>query len=374
MSELRGRAGRVVLVAACALAVLATAPPVRATRSPSESDDLRILTLPPAPGAVFIFDDMRYVTAADGSATIPDAGDLKDVSLRLHYDSFEGDPSTEVTFNRFAGLGNANRTRQVTALFTTSRMVTFTFKDLAGDAVDLSRIDQLKLKSSLGVFFELSNSDLGTAIFLPALRVVPGPQGMELKEIYYTVQDVLIDGSNTVNRSQQKFYPAKVSSLEVVTQFFHVTVSVSDALFGFENGSAVLVRWPDGAETRHEVHDGKATLPLLPRGEYEMRVDGVGMVTWRPVSVSRDQVINLELMSAIDIGAVLLVLVVIATMLIVIGRRRANLGRRAATAVPAPVEAEASEMTELASEESDSESNEGLVSTADPSVLGSGDS
>ena len=79
---------------------------------------------------------------------------------------------------------------------------------------------------------------------------------------------------------------------------------------------------PNGAESRHEMVNGRADLPPLPRGEYEMRVDGLGLKTWRPILVSRDQVIQLELISAIDIGTLIGTGLAIAIGLILIGRRR----------------------------------------------------
>jgi hypothetical protein len=296
-------------------------------------DDLRIVTVPSVAGAVFEFDQHEYTTASDGSVTIPDAGDLSDLGARLVYRRFDGDEAEAVEFHRFHGLERANGSREVTGVFTTSRAVSFQFTDLDGAAVDADTVERMTLKNAVGVVFTLGPGDFD-GYMLPAVRVIQRTTGLETKEIYYSIQDVVINGTNTVNRSQQRFFASEVDRFDVETQFFHVVIEVSDVLLGFTSGTAVLVRWPNGVETRHPVIDGAAELPLLPRGDYEMRVDGPGMVTWRPVSVSRDQVLALELLSVIDMSAVGIAVLLIAVGLVIFGRRRHRSHVRAASQSP----------------------------------------
>ena len=305
------------------LAVVLAAMSCVGTVSASSPDDpgLTIVTVPALPGTIFEFDGRTFVTDETGSVRVPDAGQLQGLANRLSYQGFEGDPTVGVVFTRFAGAYNANHTRRVEAVFETTRAVSFSFVDLDGRPVESERVTTMTLKNSMGVLFEIDTFMFDTAIVLPSQRAVQSFDGYVAKDIYYTVQDVVIDGSNTVNRSQQKFFPAEVTTVEVETQFYHVTISVTDALFGFTNGAAALVRWPDGHETRNEVVDGVTTL-YLPRGDYEMRVDGPGLETWRPVSVSRDQDIELELFSYVDIGLLATSTMAIAIVLVVIGRRR----------------------------------------------------
>ena len=313
------RACVAVLLTAVVALLVASAAHVAAAPGAS---DLRVVTTPPIAGAVFLIDGVEHITDGAGEVVVLGAGDLSDISTRLAYLRYEGDPTSDATFTRFYGVGSANRTREVVAQFVKLDEVHFTFVNLDGVPVPYDRIEQTTLKSSVGVVFEFTGRELLDPQMLPSVRTIASPTGLETKALYYTVQSVFIDGTNTVNRSQQKFFPSETDEVAVDTQFFHVIVNVSDAFFGFSTGDAVLVRWPDGEQTRHLVVDGRADLPLLPRGEYEMRVDGPGLVTWRPVSVSRDLVLDLELMSVVDIGAVVAALISIAVGLILIGRRR----------------------------------------------------
>lgn len=306
-------------VVALVLAAMSTVDTVSA--SPTDDLGLTIVTVPTLPGAIFEFDGRRYVTDETGGAFVPDAGVLQGLAGRLNYQGFEGDVTVGVLFTNFAGAYNANRTRRVEAVFETTRAVTFSFVDLDGRPVDNERVTAMTLKNSLGVLFEIDPTMFDMAVVLPSQRAVQSFDGYVAKDIYYTVQDVVIDGSNTVNRSQQKFLPAEVTAVEVETQFYNVTISVTDALFGYANGDAALVRWPDAHESRHEVIDGVTAL-YLPRGDYEMRVDGPGLQTWRPVSVSRDQDIELELFSYVDIVVLVLSTLAVAIVLVIIGRRR----------------------------------------------------
>lgn len=338
-----------------AMIVMLASSAAHAANEPGASD-LRIVTAPPIAGAVFFIDGVEHVTDAAGEVVVLGAGDLSDISSRLTYLRYEGDPTSDASFTRFYGVGSANRTREVVAQLVKLDEVQFSFVNLEGDPVPYARIEQMTLKNSVGVVFEFTGRQLLDPQMLPSVRTIASPTGPVTKTLYYTVQSVIIDGTSTVNRSQQKFFPAESDEVAVDTQFFHVTVNVSDAFFGFSTGDAVLVRWPDDAQTRHLVVGGRADLPLLPRGEYEMRVDGAGLVTWRPVSVSRDLVLDLELMSVTDIGAIVVTLITIAVGLIAIGRRR---HRSDARAPASPDEAEPGSSSEAPPEQSETGSQQG---------------
>lgn len=286
--------------------------------------DLRVVTAPAVAGAIFTLDGIEYRTDEAGEFTVPGVGSLADLEARLQYQRWEGDPRTHLSFSGLSQVGAAARTREVVAQFLESKELTFSFADLEGDDVPHRRVSRLLLKSSIGTEYTYETDEVREPQVLPSVRTIPSPTGRETKPIYYTVQQVIIDGTNVVNRSQQKFFPDDVDHLAIETQFFTLDVTASDAFFGFSSGHAVLVRWPDGEQTSHPVVGGRVDLPPLPRGDYEMRVDGPGLVTWRPVSVSSDQVVALELMSVYDIGALVLSGLSVAVGLVVVGRRRAR--------------------------------------------------
>ena len=53
-----------------------------------------------------------------------------------------------------------------------------------------------------------------------------------------------------------------------------------------------------------------------------MRIEGPGLNTWRPISVSRDQIVELQLLSYLDGALVLGLLLAVACACILVGRRR----------------------------------------------------
>jgi hypothetical protein len=291
--------------------------------------------VPALPGAVISFDGTEYEADDDGKIFVSGAGELHDMESRVRYVRWDGDPTVTPVLTRFAGLGNANQTRSVEAVFETTRKVRFSFSDLDGRPVDLERITTMTIKNSLGVFFEYDAATLEKAVELPSQRTIQSFVGYVAKEIYYTVQDVEIDGTNTVNRSQQKFLPSEVTAVNVQTQFYNVRIDLNDALFGFPSGDSVLVRWPDGAETTHPAAEGMVSL-YLPRGAYDMRIAGNGLKTWRPVSVSRDQLLELELFSYVDIAVILLGVLVFVVLLIALGRIRVRNRSRVGYFLDAP--------------------------------------
>ena len=279
---------------------------------------LKITTTPVIEGAEFRLDDVVKKTDVSGVVTFETAT-FENISARL---TFVRAPDEGFTLDRFANLPRlSDPSGDVGAWFSVRKNVTFAFVDLDNRPVPSQNVESMKLKSSIGVEFAVAAADIDKPLELPALRVIPGPEGLESKQIYYTVQEVIVRGTNTVNRSQQKFYPDQVSHLAVTTQFFTVTVRARDALFDFATGDAVLLIWPDGGTSRHPIVNGVADLPLLPRGDYQMRIDGLGMVTWRPASISRDQTIELALMSAIDISSLVLAILLIASGALLVGRR-----------------------------------------------------
>jgi hypothetical protein len=316
----------------CVVVVLVGGSATAGASSDPGPSDLRVVTVPAVAGAVFTLDGVPYTTDASGELTVPGVGSLAGLDQRLQYQGGGSNLVAKVDFTRLYDVGAASSSREVVAQFLRSDAVNLSFVDQTGGEVPLERVERVVLKSSLGVEFAYDGAQLAAPQVLPSVRTIPSPTGRETKDIYYTVQEVTIDGTNVVNRSQQKFLPAQVDQVSIETQFFRVEVRVADAFFGVATGDAVLVRWPDGAETSYPVVDGKATLPLLPRGDYKMRVDGPGLVTWRPVSVSSDQAITLDLMTVYDIGAVVLAVVVLAVGLVLIGRRRARSHRTARAA------------------------------------------
>jgi Glycosyl hydrolase family 99 len=106
-----------------------------------------------------------------------------------------------------------------------------------------------------------------------------------------------------------------------------VRVTVRDALLGFPIGTAIRLRYPNGEVRREELGPrAELTLASVPRGDYRVSVDALGLSSSRPVALSRDQELDLQVISWLDVMVVLLGLASVALALLFI-RRPSRVGR-----------------------------------------------
>ena len=187
----------------------------------------------------------------------------------------------------------------LTPAFADYRQVRFRFFDPRGKPVDPKRIASVTLRSGTGTTGRVTVRD---PVWLLAKRTVPLEGGLSRKSVEWSVQSVMVDGSNVVNRGQQRFVPGEQRDVSISVLFFHATFSVRDTLFGFPLGSAIRLRFPDGRVKRYPLAN-RATLhlPALARGQYEVSVDAGGLSFTQPVSLSRDQRVALKVTSYLDV-------------------------------------------------------------------------
>jgi hypothetical protein len=174
----------------------------------------------------------------------------------------------------------------------------FSFRDLSDKVVDPDLVTEMTLKSRTGVRTPVKQ---GESVWLQGSRVVPFTGELVSKDIDYQVERALVDGTNVVNRAQQRFAPSKTQDLNVQLLFYSLKVVTKDALLGFPIGSAVDLKYPSGRTVRHPLEDGQVVLPSLPRGTYDLKVAASGISFTRPVSVSRNQEVELKVISYLDI-------------------------------------------------------------------------
>jgi hypothetical protein len=176
------------------------------------------------------------------------------------------------------------------------------FIDLQGGTVPVSRVGVVTLKSRLGVRVRFKS---GESVRLHASRAVTFRDGVRSKPIEYAVESVTVDGANVVNRAQQRFFPLRARHLTIPLLLYSARFSARDAIFGFPLGSAVELVYPSGRVVRVPLHGGDGRAIALPRGEYRVRVAGSGFSFERPLALSRDQTVALEVVSYLDVAAVL---------------------------------------------------------------------
>ena len=179
----------------------------------------------------------------------------------------------------------------------------------------------MTLKSSVGARFIFQKGEHGIAQALQGQRVVPTPQGLISKDIDYSVESACVAGSSVVNRAQHSFTPSKELEWDIPLLFYKAHVTSKDAFFGYSIGSHVNLKYPDGTVTQIPLAaDGTVEIPSLPRGDYEMSVVGPGYSPPRPISVTREQYVDLEMVSYVDMAAAALFLGLAALGLLLVGR------------------------------------------------------
>jgi hypothetical protein len=175
------------------------------------------------------------------------------------------------------------------------------FVDLQGNKVDPAEVDSTVVKGIHGKEYTFRG---GESRWLQVSRVVARRNNrLRPKSLRYTVEKVRIKGANVVNAGQQRFRPSETPRFPVQVLLYAARFKTRDAFFGFPLGSAVRLTFPDGRVERHELGaNGELVLRSLPRSDYEVTVDAPGFSFSRPVSLSRNQDVELEILSYLDIG------------------------------------------------------------------------
>ena len=269
-----------------------------------------VQTIPPVPGAHFVVTRGVFTSDPSGVVSIPvRPGVPLEDQVRV--------PPIRLGDGRRAELGAWHGGN---AGFNVFRRVRLRFTSQDGQPVPTSTITKVTIKASTGAVYRLDSVNDHTSLWLQSSRVAAFGDRLETKPIYYTFTRVVVRGANVVNDGQQKFFPGRRQDISVHLLFFAARFRAQDALFRFRLGSAVFLRYPDGAWERVPFTDGETRLAKLPRGDYQVRVDGPGYSFTRPMTLSRDQDLDLEVLSFFDLAVVFGVLLAFALGLLFIGR------------------------------------------------------
>ncbi len=196
--------------------------------------------------------------------------------------------------------------------------IDYQFTNLQGDTVDPGEIESITFKNSMGERFVLEDH---APFWVKGGRVTRRAEGLEETQLLYSVEEVIVDGTNVVNRAQLSFIPAETRSWTVPLLYYSVSLSSRDALFSFPVGDSVELISPGGNMRVIPLgSDGTVHLPLLPRGEYSVRVLGGGYSPSLPVMLSRDQNVGLKVISVVDVAFVGGLGAIVSLGLLLIGR------------------------------------------------------
>ena len=351
-------------VVAAVTAAVATAGESEAARRALGPSSMEVITAPAVPGLTFTFGGQRFVTDSQGAFVLPASllsqsastplrsgqlfpslgFELITQGLRLAPNRGPGGVSygLERLYIRFRQravvVGGESVRGVIRAAVDAYVPVRFAFLERSGNPVNPSTIRSMTIKRSDGAVFTLSRKQLRSrrALRMQASRVVALSGGLVSKPLGYRIQSVLVGGNNVVNRSQQGFVPLHNRQVNVKLLFYSLKVKATDRLFGVGVGSGFTLVLPSGAVRTASFGSGHSqTLPALPRGSYRISAKAWGLSGTQPLSLTRDQVVDLKVFSYFDIAFAAIVALGVAIGLMKIGR-----GRLAGSPAPADVRLE----------------------------------
>ncbi len=306
---------RLVVVATAVLLV----PLVGEANAAGQGADTIVETIPPTPNLPIVYGGITYSTDRHGVALLP-----PQLIGRPRVPPTTFSAGRRAVFQRWYG-----RSVRLRAALDIYYRVRLRYVDLRGRLVDPDTVDSIQIRSSIG---ERSHP-ASRILWLRGTRVVPLNGGLESKPIYYTIERVVVGGSNVVNESQQKFFPARQHGVTVQLLFYRARFRSRDAFFGFPVGDRVRLTFPRGSTRRYRLGgDGTVVIPSLPRGSYHVEVEGGGISLGGPVALSRDQDVKVGVVSYLDLGAAAAPLAAVARLPrkvanIVLAERRAERSR-----------------------------------------------
>jgi len=332
---------------AAALAAALAAPAVAAPARRLQPHTLVVQVVPPMAGVAFTLDGRRFRSGADGVASITADGvatrhltvgvPAPRSGLRYEFQRWTGGyGGDEFSTSRTVRMGG--RVTRLVVGFTEVCLVRWSFVDTQGDPVPSGVVESVVLKDDSGGRYQKPGDG---AHWLPASQAVrDNSNRVTARPLDYSVEGVLVNGANAVFRSQQRFRPAPNATWPISLRFYQMQISAHDAVFGFPAGSALQLRSPDGQVERLGLDEqSRAVSGRLARGDYQLKVQGPGISWWVPVSLSRDQEVELVILSWLDLSvAALLAVLVLVGLPLLGGRLRRRRRVPAATAAGADVE------------------------------------
>lgn len=315
----RRASARATCVLVIVLAALVTGPATLAAQD--QPGTLVIQTVPALAGAQFRADGVTVSTDSAGVARLP-VRTFVDLDRRFEVLPTQIDEHLRVELDRMLGSPTRRRGETLIVGLRLQRLVTYRFAGPDQREIAPQRISRLVLKSNTGETAEVVGAELHEPRWVAASRTQQTPTGLASKDLYWTVDRVVVDGAEVVNRGQQRFVPNQQRDWAIKLLFYQVRVTGQDLLFGGAAGSGVELHRPDGVVEQVPFTDGWAELARVPRGDYSVRVYGSGLSFLRPVGISKDQELILEVITPWDLWLVGSLLVGLAVGLAAVGRRR----------------------------------------------------
>jgi len=286
--------------------------------------EVRLQTIPAIEGVSFELDGRRFVSRADGSASIQ-VDEVGEYELHVFAEEYEA-PGERLEFGRW--LQESYSPTQTIRVpeedviqvgLNVFHLVGQSFLDPEGKPVDDGRISSFTIRSIQGDVFEFTD---GQPRWIPSSRTARRINGLEETKLLYSVIEVMVNGSNLVNQSQQRFYAQAEDDWEISLLFYSMRVGAQDGLFGTPVGESVNLEFPDGSVHNYPLNEnGMAEIDSLPRGIYTINFPGIkGMSNPTPVALSRDQEVHTKVITNLDMAVVGALGLMLALGLLLYGR------------------------------------------------------
>ncbi|MGZ6787904.1 MAG: hypothetical protein ACXVEL_16285 [Nocardioidaceae bacterium] len=313
-------AGRLVAVLVSALLLGGSVQP--AARADQGSGTLLVRTVPATAGARVAAEGQVAYTDKHGIARLA-VRNFAELDSRFHVLDTRVSKDRKVAVDRIVGAPSQRRRsgQPLVVGLRTERLVHWAFVDRGGREVPTDQISLLELRSNTGEVLRLTGRQLSRPLWVSSGRTQQTSRGLMDKSLYWSVSRVVVDGADVVNRGQQVFTPDRQRHWQIQLLFYRVQFGGRDLLFGSASGTGVAVTRPDGVEVRYPFKNGGATVPSMARGTYQIRVYGSGLSFARPVSISKDQKLDVEVISRADLYLVATIVLMFALSLVLVGRR-----------------------------------------------------
>jgi hypothetical protein len=286
-------------------------------------------TVPAVAGVTFSLDGATMTTDARGRATAP-VDDLNDVSDRLKLATPNASGGMAVSNMRVSKLPPlVVHQRRVLVALDVRRPVSLRFVDLAHHAVPASRISDITLSAGSNSV-RLLGQELSSPAALLTQQATKVGTDWQPRGITYTLRSVRIDGGQAVFNGRQRFSPSSSGTWNISLAVFTLTVTAHDAFFGSQLGSHLVITRPDGQELSMQLSSaGPRRTPSMVRGLYSVQIDAAVLAGRASVLVSRNEQIDLRVITLWDAAAFLLLVLLIIVGAVLGGRRMARRRERA---------------------------------------------
>lgn len=288
------------------------------------TNNIEIHTVPELGGVQFAVDGKTYTTDEHGIVSIPVAKPGNYHVEMLPYKNDSGDVQAA-----FSSWGDNTPTPYndivvptegpIQIAFNISYKVSQSFIDLEGNVVDPQRVTSMTFKRSDGKMFTFAD---GEPRWLEANHVVRRVNGMVPSPYLYSLMSLVVNGTNVVSEQQQRFYVKPNDHWTLQLLLFAANVKAHDQLFGFPLGTAILLQYPDNlVQTIPLDSQAQTRILSLPRGQYKIGVKtNMGLSPTSNLTMSRNQEVDLPVMSWWDILTFVLIAVVLGPGVLLIGQ------------------------------------------------------